>query len=229
MTSSGVGELTLPTEMSTEPMQNARNDTQDQDVHSRLDELEEDIDAVDRKHERRVDQTIKPPIEELQEDSDDAREERAELFQMVQDLQETVTELDQRIEDMAGLAEDQETNPQKRVSDLRQIMIRRAKARGDSDDYERTALWWEEVQDKFAELGHGEISKPDCYKAMNDLEEFPGFKEGTKSNRHGNEVKAIRLNMDELRAHSSSSNPTTSESMAGDETAANHPQKSTSD
>jgi len=179
----------------------------------RVEELEEDIQFVDEKVNSRIDQTVMPRLDALESQSDDARDERAELFQLVESLQETVAELDQRLQDMAGLAEGQASNPDKRLSDLRQAMVRRAKARddNDADEYAKVALWWKEVQNLFADLGHGEISKPDCYKAISDLEDYPGFSTGKKTNDNGNRVKAIRLDLAELRAHAAGRNPTTPE------------------
>lgn len=182
----------------------------------RIDELEDEIEFVDQKHQQRTEQVTKPRLAELEQHSDDARQERAELFALVEDLQERVAELDQRLTDMAGLAEDQQSNPDKRVSDLRQSMIRRAKARSDTDGFEKVALYYQEVQDIFAELGHGEISRPDCYKAMDDLAESDGFEIGKKSSADGNRVKAIRLDLAELRASAACRNPTTQQSPTRD-------------
>lgn len=178
--------------------------------------LAEQIAWTEDKLQSRIDQTILPRIEALEAASDDAREERAELQQAVSDLQQTVAMMESRLDSLAGLAEDQETNPEKRVQDLREAMIRRAEAReqNEADGYPRIKMWWREIQDLFADYGHGEISKPDCYKAMTEAAEAPGFEESSKYNEHGNNVKAIRLDLDVLRTETGSSDPTTSHTTA---------------
>lgn len=179
-------------------------------------ELRDQIDFVEDKLESRIEQSIEQRLSQLETASDDAHAERAELFDAVADLQQTVATMQERLDSLAGLAEDQETTPEKRIADLREAMIRRAEAReqNSADGYPRIKMWWKEVQALFADYGHGEISKPDCYKAMREAAKGAGFGESTKTNENGNDVKAIRLDLDELRAETGSSNPTTQQTTA---------------
>jgi hypothetical protein len=184
--------------------------TTEDELRARIDEVEEFTEFVDTKHERRVDDTVKPRLDDHDDQLDTAREERADLQAAVKQLQQQVTMLDERLEGIAGLADDQETNPQKRVADLREAMIRRAEAREDREDNPRVKMWWREVQDLFADYGHGEVSKPDCYKAMREAaDSVPGFEESSKTNQNGNDVKAIRLNLTVLRGSEPGRSPTT--------------------
>jgi len=73
-------------------------------------------------------------------------------------------------------------------------------------------MWWREVRDTFEDLGHGTVSKPDCYKAIDDVADRDGFGETTKvSPDSGQRVTAVMVELDALNAAESSRNPTTSD------------------
>jgi type VI protein secretion system component VasK len=193
--------------MSTSGDTDAQPDDEDQSLEERLADLEEEVEYLRSSRDRYRQEIVQPRLDDLQAASDDAREGRAELRAMVEDMQKTIATLQQTLENMAGLEDPSQTSPDKRVQDLAQAMTRRAQA----SDTAGARMWMGEVQDLFAELGHGKISKPDCYKAMDQLVERDGFEYDTKHNQNGNEVKAVRLKSAALPADEGSSNPTTRE------------------
>lgn len=188
------------------------------DLQAQLDQLKDDLRSLADSHDAYKNHVVKPRLDDLEADRDDAREERAELQQQIHALEEELTHLTAKVESLIGLADDEESNPTKRVADLRQALIRRAEDRSDID-VDRASMYWEEVQDLFSDLGHGDISRPDCYKAMRDAADAPGFKEGTKNSRHGNDVKAILVDLDALHGSASCRSPTTRDGVSDTESA----------
>jgi flagellar biosynthesis chaperone FliJ len=184
----------------------------------RLDELEEMIQSLRDDYEATRDHVIQPQIDDLEDASDDARADRAELRSEIQGLQAQVDRLQATLDALQGLSESQQTSPAARNQDLAQALIRRAEARPD-DQPAKAAMWWKEIRDMMADQGHGEVSKPDCYKALEDVAQQPGFSEGTKRSDAGNQVKAVRVELDALRAESGSRNPTTRGTPSGAQSA----------
>lgn len=152
--------------------------------------VHDDIRALEERWQAWREHTITPRFEALEEQSDDARADRAELRAMVEDVQNQIANLRFEVEQIKGLGDNQESNPAARVRDLRSTMIQRAKSLKSRPGIK---LWWEEVQEVFVDLNHGEIRAPECYAAMEDAAEADGFEMTTKVNGNGNEVKAIRL------------------------------------
>lgn len=179
-------------------------------VEERLDELEGAIEDLQERREIYRDTVLGPRLDDIQAESDDARAERAELRAQIQDLQQELRQVHAKLDSIAGLTENQETSPEKRIADLRQCLIRRAESRSDGFDGS-AAMWWKEVRDLFADLNHGEVSKPVCFDAIHDAADYVGFSETTKLNENGNEVLAVKVELDALSAENRSSDPTTSE------------------
>lgn len=155
-------------------------------------------------------EVLLPRIEDLEEQRDDAREERAELKAQVEMQSKRIQDLERRLQGLVGLAEDETGGPEKRKTDLRMGLIRRAEAKSDANAG-RAAMHYKEVQHYFAEIGHGDVSKPDCYKAMEDAAAGEGYKLNTKQ-KNGREVKAVVVDLEKLpssAADATSRNPTT--------------------
>lgn len=115
---------------------------------------------------------------------------------------ERIDDLEQQLASVVGLAEGQQTSPEKRAVDLAMALIRRAEARTDAD---RAAMWWREVQDALADLGHGPpVHKPWCFNAMEDVARADGFGMIETSNPDGRTVKAVRVRLAELPVKSRS-------------------------
>ncbi|MFB6188802.1 MAG: hypothetical protein ABEI57_02860, partial [Halapricum sp.] len=174
-----------------------------------------------------LEHVVKPRIDDLESQSDDARADRAELRAAVEDLQNKVARLQAELESLTGLEEGQATSPDKRANDLQRIMIQRAEERGDDGEFARVQLWYREVQDLFLDLGHGEISKPDCYKAMRAVAERSGFESSTTINANGNEVETVRLDADELFRETGSSDSNSAGDASRNPTTANPPAAAT--
>jgi len=177
------------------------------DEEPTVEDLQAEIQSVRETQQAIRESSIKPRMERLKERADEAAQERDVLAERVDSLEETVAQLRAELGALAGLADDQETNPDKRASDLAHVLIRRANARDGT-----AAMWWKEVRDTFEDLGHGTVSKPDCYKAMSDVGDRDGFGETTKhSPDSGQRVQAVSVKLDDLNAAAGSRNPTTSE------------------
>jgi len=198
--------------MSTDGKTEAQTD-EEQSLEERVDELEEMLD--DRTRALRNDQqsyrqqVVKPKLEDAEDKIASLESQVQSLAEAVESQQAEMAAMKDTIDNLHGVEEPSQTSPDKRVQDLKQAMIRRAEA-GNAAGGKKVQLWWREVQALFADLGHGEISKPDCYKAMNDaIDSARPFEEGQKLNSNGNNVKAIRLDFEELRPEEVGSNPTT--------------------
>ena len=167
------------------------------DVEERLDQLEERIESVSETQKAVRETSVKPRLQQLKADSDDAREERAELQAEIQDLRATVAQLQTKLEAVAGLADDEASNPEKRAADLRQALIRHARDRDGT-----ATMYWREVKDTLQTLGHSDLKRPQIYTAIEDAATTDGFEKTKTTSDHGNRVTAIRVDIDELTAES---------------------------
>lgn len=163
-------------------------------LEQELNETRESLKSMVRSHQQQV---VGPALDGLRSDRDDAREQRAELEDAVAELRDRVRDLEVGIDSVIGLAGGESGGPDKRCADLRLGLIRAAEAQPDRTT---AAKHWRDVQDFFAEHGHGEVSKPLCFKAMDDAAEYVGFRLAEKhlvlpSGRDG---RAIVVDTDEL-------------------------------
>jgi hypothetical protein len=167
------------------------------DLAERVEQLEEKVEGLKGVHDQYKEQFVKPRINELQQARDDAREERAELAEDVQALRERVRDLEVGIDSVIGLAEDESGGPDKRCADLRLGLIRVVESRADSTT---AGKHWKGVQAFFAEQGHGDVSKPLCYRAMDAAAEYQGFslKEDAMTLPSGRTGRAIVVDTDRL-------------------------------
>lgn len=185
------------------------------------DGLEERVEALEEFKEQVIadrntyrSEVIQPALQELRQGRDDAREERAELRATVEILQRQLRELEAKQESLLGLAEGESGGPKKRAADLRMGLIRRAEARSGPNEG-TAAMHYREVQNFFAENGHGEVKKPECYQAMKDAAEADGFKQiESGKTLNGTDVRAVVVDLANLPSSVedvTSSNPTTGE------------------
>lgn len=163
-----------------------------------LEELAEFREDLLEDRDRYREQVIQPQLEELREQRDDAREERAELKAQVEMLTKRNRELEAKLDSVIGLAEDETGGPEKRKTDLRMGLIRRAEAKSDANAG-RAAMHWKDVQHFFADQGYGEVVKPLCYDAMEDAACADGFQllEDGKQ-KDGRDVRAVAVDLEEL-------------------------------
>lgn len=181
--------------MSSEPVQITDDDIESEDLLDTLDEYEARLDNVEG-YQEFIKSFVKPKLEELEE----LRERQDEYDQRL-------TAMENTLETLAGIGESQESTPQKRAMDLRQLMIRRAEGRPDG----RVALYYREVMDALRDVGHEGLHKPQAYTAMEDAVDAPGFK-NVEITRNGSRVDGIAVNLDALPAHARSNEINTSTS-----------------
>jgi hypothetical protein len=188
------------------------------DDADRVDALEQDMRAY-------REQFIKPQLSKLQDSLDDALDRLDEVEAANEQLQARVEQLDIQVENLIGVDDEDLSTHDKRTRDVRAAMIRRAEAKADkrSDNIEgKVALYYKEIQDLLADHGHGQIHREQAHRIMDDIVNVDGFTEGTKSSDHGNDVKAILLNLAALPAYARRNNVTTPDTKAGGEMAEKH-------
>lgn len=189
--------------------------SEDQD---RVEILKQDVQAY-------REQFIKPQLTKLDDRLDDALARLDDVEAENQQLRERVEQLDHQVENLIGVDDPDRSTHDKRVRDVRAAMIRRAEAKAEtrSDGIEgKIALYYKEIQDLLADHGHGQIHREQAHRIMADIANVDGFSEGTKRSAHGNDVKAIRLNLASLPAYARRHNVTTRETGEGGEIAAKH-------
>lgn len=121
-----------------------------------------------------------------------------QVSQQLTEHEERIDELERQLESIAGLADGETSNREKRAVDVAMSLVRQARNRVDADQY---AMWWKDVQDTLATLGHGpDVHKPWCFDAMEDVACADGFGMTTVQNPDNREVKAVKVNLAELPA-----------------------------
>jgi hypothetical protein len=171
-----------------------------EDLEARVTALEEQLERQHAAHEAYKEQVVKPRLEELATARDDARSERAELEDAVATLRDRVRDLEVALDSVIGLADEETGGPAKRCADLRLGLIRAAEANPDGTT---AGKHWEDVHDFFAEHGHGDVSKPECYQAMADVTEHDGFWTDEKALvlPSGREGRGVFVDTDALPNH----------------------------
>jgi cell division septum initiation protein DivIVA len=171
-------------------------------------DLEDEIQSLRDEIETYREHNIKPRFASINDELETATSQRRDLEEQMASLQSQVNRLEGKVESLMGVSEPSATNPEKRCQDVRNALMRRAEARSD-DGAGRAAVSYQDVQDMLADAGHGEVKRPECYKAMKDAAGADGFTMTKKTSRHGNQVKAVSVNLADLAADSGCSNPTT--------------------
>lgn len=211
-------------------MSNNANDTnssygaaeQDHDQDQQpIDDLHDRIDTVEQDKRAYREQFIKPQLNELEERLNDLEAANEQLQETVDQQGQRIEQLDHQVENLIGVDDPDLSTHDKRVRDVRAAMIRRAEAKSDtrSEDIEgKIALTYAEIQDLLADHGHGQIYREQAHRIMDDIEAVDGFSDGEKRSAHGNDVRAIRLNLAALPAYTRRNNVTTPETGGGAET-----------
>lgn len=154
------------------------------------------------------DEFIIPAVHELEDRVDALEAENETLRDKVEQQGARLEQLDTQLENLIGVDDPDLSTHDKRVRDVRAAMIRRAEARSDGGEG-KIALYYAEVQDLLADHGHGDVHRQQAHRIMGDIKNVDGFTEGTKTSKHGNEVKAIRLDLDALPGYARRHNVTT--------------------
>lgn len=171
-----------------------------------LEDLAARIDDVEAMQDTIRETAIKPRLENLRDRADEAEAERDELAARVDDLEQQLDALRSDMEAIAGVPDEAASTPDKRARDLRQTLIRHARA-GDGT----AKMYYKEVQDTFKTQGHGSIDRDACYKAMRDCYDEPGFEQTTKvSPVSGQTVEAVTVDVEALHPEDACRDSTTS-------------------
>jgi outer membrane murein-binding lipoprotein Lpp len=179
-----------------------------EEIADRVEELEQKIEYISTDWSSWREQVYKPRADEAAEERAEIAEEVATLRATVETLTQRVDALESTLDTVVGVDQAADSNPRKRATDLRLALIRDAEQRSDSHTG-RAQMWWRDVQRFFAQTGHGDVSKPDCYKAMrwaagepehapNSMQPGEGFKLTTKQNDNGQDVMAVAVDVDEI-------------------------------
>lgn len=112
----------------------------------------------------------------------------------VADIEATVAELEQTVDSLSGLAEGQQSTPEKRATDACLGLINQAEA--DDPDAGQVSWTYREVQSFLEANGHGTVHPPQAYDVIEALDDVDGFV-GT-TNRDGQRV--IRCNLRRVNA-----------------------------
>jgi hypothetical protein len=178
------------------------------DLEARVSELEQNLQYLRDDFDNWRSQVYQPQHEKTVEKRDDAREQRVELQAAVDALSDRVAELERTLDSVVGVEDANASDPAKRANDLRLALVQEADSR-DDDHAGRAQMWYKEVKRLFRRTGHGDVSDPDCFKAMRWAagdEEAPesfrqnaaGFKMTSKTNPNGQEVKAVAVDKGEV-------------------------------
>jgi len=148
---------------------------------------------------------------------DEMRVEVNQNSEEIEALRAQVDQLDAKYESLAGLADGENSTKAKRAADLRQALIRAAESADDGTKGRK--WWWREVRDNLATLGHGGFSKPTYHDAMEHAAKAEGFDMDTKivQTQPGREqeVKAIRVTLDDLPTRGGRNQSTTTNGGVG--------------
>jgi hypothetical protein len=142
-------------------------------------------------------QFLRSRLDALRDDHDD-------LESRVDELEAEIEQLRAWRENVTGVADDRDSDPEKRVLDLREAMIRTAR----ESDRDGVTWWWQQVRDNLTTLGHEGFSRPTYHQSMKDAADAQGFSltQKTVAIDRGNrtameDVTAVRVNLTKLPAN----------------------------
>lgn len=186
------------------------------DLRDELDALREEFQRYreDAKAEREAyrENVLEQRLDEVAATCDDARDERVELRETLARLQDRIQRLEAQQDALVGVQDPSESNPAQRAIDLRSALIRRAKARA-GKNAGRAQAHHQDVRDILADHGHGSVSKPDRYRAMEEAAQGIDARTLTETEApagfqlvdggatlDGRDVQAIRVQLETLPA-----------------------------
>lgn len=119
------------------------------------------------------------------------------LEDRVDELEAENKQLRAELDSLGELGADKDSTPKKRVLDLRQLLINKAKADHESGGDGLVAWRYNQVIDALESNGHGKIYAAQAYDAMEDAGEAEGFGFGKDDGE-----KVIRVSWTALPAYS---------------------------
>ncbi len=145
--------------------------------------------------EAKIEQAVMKRLERHEEELDSLRETVATLKTENQELRSD-------LDSLVGLADDQESTPQKRAADLRHKLQNVARNR----DSGMVSWTYREVRDQLEGVGHENIYAAQAYDAMKDAAEYDedtntSHADGFAYIKNDDGQWTIRVNMNALPAH----------------------------
>lgn len=173
-------------------------ETDVQDEEPTLAEVQDELQSLAEDYGRTMEHVIQPlkrARDEARAERDDLAEKMAVLEDRLDQTEANLQRLEDRLENIIGISEDEETSHTKRVNDIRLALKRRAEARS-GDGAGKAAMDRLEIQDTLAELNHGnQWADAQLIRIIDDAANEPGYSvTDDYMNRNGNEVKAVRVN-----------------------------------
>lgn len=158
--------------------------------------------------------SIDEQVEELLYRVQDLEAKREQVFEPKLDRQaETIAALEGRVDELEAenksmraeldslgeLGADKDSTPKKRVLDLRQLLINKAKADYESGGDGMVAWTYDQVTDALESNGHGKVYPAQAYDSM----ETAGDAEGFGFGKNDSDEKVVRVSWTALPAYSS--------------------------
>lgn len=156
--------------------------------------------------------TLEEQLEKLAYRVDDLEAKREQVFEpRLEQQSETIDELETRVDELEAenkslradvdslgeLGADKDSTPKKRVLDLRQLLMNKAKVDYESDGDGLIAWTYDQVVDQLESHGHGKVYPAQAYNAMESAAAADGFGHGTNQD----DEKVVRVNWTALPAH----------------------------
>lgn len=157
-----------------------------EDLRGQVEDINHRVESL----EARVDQGVQAMRENL-------REQISELTATVEALEARCDRLESDVESLTGLTEDQDSTPERRARDVRQMMANQCEAKADRDGRSGTVAWtYQDILKALESNGHGSLHPPQAYAVMEQLDQLDAFAE--VKNAEGDRV--IRTSLDALTA-----------------------------
>lgn len=162
------------------------DETDTDDLEDLVQSLAARVDDLEAKR----DQVLEPKI-------DRQAETIADLEQRVERLEGEKKQLRAQLDSLGELGADKQSTPKKRMLDLRQMLMNKAKADYETGGDGMVAWTYSQVVDALESNGHGKVYAAQAYDAMEDAADADGFGHG----KDEGDNKVVRVNWTALPAH----------------------------
>lgn len=160
------------------------------DTSRDIEQLDVDLQTLEAK----VDQVVLKRLEALETTVDEQSETIESLTDELEDCQDYISVLEQRLAGLAGLQEEEKSTPEKRREDLVLSLQRKAKDGAGKDANGRASMTYDEILDQWAILNHGEVSPKLAYRAMDKVANIDGITVTTNAS----DQKVVRMNLEKF-------------------------------
>lgn len=167
---------------------NSENEADEQSIEEQLEKLTYRVQDLEAKRE----QVFEPKLERQAETI-------SELEQRVAELEAENKSMRAELDSLGELGADKDSTPKKRVLDLRQLLMNKAKADYESGGDGLVSWKYNQVIDALESNGHGKVYAAQAYDAMEEAGEAEGFGFG----KNDSDEKVVRVNWTALPAYTS--------------------------